>query len=441
MKYLGCLFAFLFCLIIASCSGKEEHRPSIMSGAFEKHHTVTDDDYDIESIRRSGEMIIATISGPDTYYEYRGVPMGLQYALAEHFAESEGVTLRVEIVKDTTALVKMLESGDADVAVFPLDKAQIGNNGCTIAGYQSNQRAWAVREGSPELAQALNEWYNEGLIDKIKREESERMKQSHTVRRRAKAVFLSRDRGVISVYDNLFKDASSTTGWDWKLIAAQCYQESAFDPNARSYVGAQGLMQLMPATARDLGLAPSDVFMPEKNIHAAARYIVQLSRTFEDIRNPQERIKFVLASYNGGSRHVRDAMALARKYGRNSNVWEDVAPYILGLQQPRYYKDPVVKYGYMIGSETANYVYEILERWRDYGGKVAVTHAPNLPVDAPDNGGAMAGGVDANTAESKSSTARPHHKNRFTSGLKVMRPDDPAFNQMGTAEATERTAE
>lgn len=432
----------VLCLIVASCHGKEERRPSIMSGAFEKHEVATDDDYDIENIRRSGEMIIATISGPETYYEYRGVPMGLQYALAERFAESEGVTLRVEIVKDTTTLMQMLENGEADLAVYPVDKATIRANDCLAAGFQSDKNAWAVRENSPQLAQALNDWYEEGMIDEVKREETERMKRSRTVTRRAKAVYLSRDRGVISVYDNLFKDASSVTGWDWKLIAAQCYQESAFDPNARSYVGAQGLMQLMPSTARDLGLASSEAFLPDKNINAAARYIVQLSRTFEDIRNPQERIKFVLASYNGGARHVRDAMALARKYGHNPNVWDDVAPYILGLQQPRYYRDPVVKSGYMIGSETANYVHDILERWRDYGGKVAVTHAPQLPHDAADTSGGSEGaeqgtaGTNGNAAMN-AGNSRSRRKNRFTSGVKVMRPDDPAFNQMGESPVKE----
>lgn len=438
LKTTGYLLFFMLCLTIASCRGKEEQRPSIMSGAFEKHQVATDDDYDIESIRRSGEMIIATISSPETYYEYRGIPMGLQYALAERFAASEGFALRVEIAKDTTALMQMLVDGEADLVVFPVDKSTIRRRGCVVAGFQSEKAAWAVRDNSPQLARALNDWYDESMIAAVKREESDRIKRSHTVTRRAKSVFLSRDRGVISVYDNLFKDASSTTGWDWKLIAAQCYQESAFDPNARSYVGAQGLMQIMPSTARELGLKPSEAFLPEKNIHAAARYIVQLSRSFDDIRDPQERIKFVLASYNGGARHVRDAMALARKYGHNPSVWDDVAPYILGLQQPRYYRDPVVKYGYMIGSETANYVHDILERWRDYGGRVAVTHAPQLPHDAETvggSGGNSTDGVGQNAAGTGSNAKgeRPHRKNRFTTGIKVMRPDDPAFNQMGTS--------
>lgn len=410
---------------LAACKGHSEHKPSSMSAAFAKSKVADADDYDLDNIRSGGELIIATLSGPQSYYDYRGMAMGLQYALAEHFAQTEGLAVRVEVAKDSIELVEKLKNGEVDMIAYPLSKNFLQDEELRPSGYDKGGR-WGVRRGSPALAEALDAWYAKGVvIEEVKKAETARVKQSRQVTRRAQSVFLSRDRGVISVYDNLFKDASSITGWDWKLHAAQCYQESAFDPNARSYVGAQGLMQLMPATARELGLHANEVWQPEKNVNAGARYIAKLTNTFSDIRDQQERIKFVLASYNGGSRHVRDAMALARKYGKNPQKWDDVAPYILGLQQPRYYKDPVVKYGYMIGSETAGYVQNILERWRDYGGKVAVTHAPQLPKENE----VQSGGSNESPSSSATSS-RPARKNRFSSGVKVMRPDDPAFNQM-----------
>jgi len=127
-------------------------------------------------------------------------------------------------------------------------------------------------------------------------------------------------------------------------------------------------MQIMPATADHLGLARASIFNPEQNIAAAAKYLGELERNFSDIRERSERTKFVLAAYNGGHFHIRDAMALARKHGKNPQRWGDVEPFVLGLTKAEYYNDPVVKYGYMRGSETVDYVRKIHERWNGYRG-------------------------------------------------------------------------
>lgn len=387
---------------------------------FDKRQNDDSDEGDLGEIRRSGELIVATISSPTTYYDYHGLELGLHYALAQDFAALEGVSVRVVVKSDTTELANALLNGEADLVAYPLSTAYIQDQGLSAAGFQGDG-SWAVRSSSTALVEALNDWYTPDLEHNIEANEQQRVQKSRQVTRKAQAVYLSRAQGVISVYDALFKEASAVTGWDWRLIAAMCYQESAFDPNAKSYAGARGLMQLMPATASDLGVPAGDICQPEANVRAAARYIVQLINTFNDIRDMNERLKFVLASYNGGARHIRDAMALAKKYGGNPNRWDDVAPYVLGLQQPRYYKDPVVKYGYMVGSETANYVHSILERWRDYGGNVAVTHAPQLPSDNP----------SANSSSpTPSSAPPPRRRNKYSSGTTIMSPDDPAFNQM-----------
>jgi membrane-bound lytic murein transglycosylase F len=186
---------------------------------------------------------------------------------------------------------------------------------------------------------------------------------------------LNRQGGIISRYDGLFRRYAPTIRWDWRLLAAQCYQESTFDPQARSWAGACGLMQIMPGTADHLGLARADLFHPEKNIEAAVRYLGELESNFSDIPQRSERTKFVLAAYNGGHYHIRDAMALARRDGRNALVWSEVEPYVLGLSQPAYYNDPVVKNGYMRGSETVDYVRKIHERWNGYRGVKSVRTA------------------------------------------------------------------
>ncbi len=126
-------------------------------------------------------------------------------------------------------------------------------------------------------------------------------------------------------------------------------------------------------------MARSQIFEPEQNIAAAVRYLAELERSFSDIRERSERTKFVLAAYNGGHFHIRDAMALARKNGRSGTMWREVEPYVLGLSRPEYYNDPVVKNGYMRGSETVDYVRRIHDRWNGYRGikTIRSTTAPS----------------------------------------------------------------
>lgn len=423
MKFRTLLLLLLAVAFTFSCKRREEtpERKASMGSIFKKQPKADSLAYDLASILKGGELIIATISSPETYYDYHGIGMGKQYALVENFCDAQGIAIRVELAKDTTELVRMLLDGEADLIAYPLSASYAKSKGLIPTGFKSKDDRWAVRKNATQLAEALDDWYGDGVEIDVEKLLEEKTKKSHHVDRKAQAVYLSRSQGVISVYDNLFKEAATVTGWDWRLIASMCYQESAFDPNARSYVGAQGLMQLMPKTAESLGLEVEHICDPDKNMRAASRYIVQLINQFNDVKSREERVKFVLASYNGGSGHVRDAMALARKYGADPQRWDDVAPYILGLSQAKYYKDPVVKRGYMVGKETANYVYKIMERWRDYGGNVAVSAPPRLPddTDAP----------PASEVERRIQEA-PKRTNRYTSGSKVMRPDDPRFNLM-----------
>jgi len=407
LKSFICIFYFLFFFFSCDSSKKNEQ-----NGAFITTENVQEGggDYDLNAILESGELIAATMSGPDTYFEYQGRPMGLQYALAEHFAVKEGLKLRVETANDTTEMIRMLQDAEVDLIAFQLPVSYIEKNGLEKAGVMNDSlhTAWAVRKESSLLAEYLDAWYSKGIDRETRREESVRMQRRRQVRRRVRAPYISKEKGIISVYDDYFKLASKTTGWDWKLIAAQCYQESGFDPNAESWAGAKGLMQIMPSTAQYLGLPASAVFSPRENVDAAAKYIRELNHKFSDIRDREERIKFVLASYNGGVGHVRDAMALAGKYGCNMRLWKNVRPFIIGLSQPKYYQDPVVKSGYMIGNETANYVDCVIDRWRAYGGRSL--GGSYMPVER--------------------SERYVEKKNRFTKNTKIFRPDDPEFTQI-----------
>jgi membrane-bound lytic murein transglycosylase F len=308
--------------------------------------------FDLDEIQTNGELIGLTLSGPTTYYDYRGKHLGAQYLLALRFAERIGVSLRMEVCRDTAEMLQRLKAGEADFICYPLSR-----EGC----------GWMVGRHKPELVQELDDWYEPSMLDEVRRQE-DFLLSSRSVKRRIFSPMLNRQGGVISHYDGYFRHYATSIRWDWRLLAAQSYQESTFDPEARSWAGACGLMQIMPATADHLGLARSDMFHPEKNIAAAVKYLGELEQNFSDIPQRLERTKFVLAAYNGGHFHIRDAMALASKNGRNPKLWRDVEPYVLGLSQPHFYNDAVVKNGYMRGSETVEYVRKIMERWNSYRG-------------------------------------------------------------------------
>lgn len=328
-----------------ACSGREKEHVAPWK------RTVTQDNaFDLGQIQQSGELIALTLSGPDTYYEVRGKELGLHFLLCQKFANDMGVRLRMETCRDTTEMLQRLAQGDADLIAFPLtaDSLQLG---------------WRVGNGKTALAEALADWYQPEMKETMAREEQQLLIQPR-VRRQVYAPMLGH--GVISRYDALFHRYSRACGWDWRLMAAQCYQESTFDPNAVSWAGARGLMQIMPTTADHLRLARADMFDPELNVAAASRLIVELTRAFSDIGDRVERQNFVLASYNAGQGHIRDAMRLAKRDGRNYRRWAEVRNYVLRLSQPQYYRDSLVVHGYMRGQETAEYVDMIRQRYQKY---------------------------------------------------------------------------
>lgn len=360
---------------------------------------------DLDEITTSGELIIATLSGPETYYDYHGAPMGREYAFAAAFAESEGLRLRVELCSDTAGLFRLLSAGEADLVVVPLTQAEVeSRHGVAVGQRKDSKHFWAANAATPLLAEALNRWASSFDADKLTRRETERETTRRVVRRQVKPRYLNEAAGVISSYDNLFKDAAARTGWDWRLIAAQCYQESGFDPEAVSGAGARGLMQIMPTTAVNYGVNAAELFEAEKNVRTAGSHIAALNKNFLNIRSNAERIKFVLAAYNGGEGHIRDAMRLCEKYGGNASQWADVRTYVLRLQQARYYRDPVVKHGYMIGSETAEYVDRILAAYQAYGG-VSLQTTPSAAVGT--NG-----------------REHVHKKNRYSGSHKILSPEE-----------------
>ena len=362
------------CLMLSSCGNAEAGREATPWGADAGESAQEGAAFDLDKIQGNGELIMLTLSGPEYCYDYRGKHLGTHFLLCQRFADKIGVALRVEVCRDTVEMFRRLDAGEGDVIAFPVPPSFVGGSisggGAYIlcgpsAGRQSAR--WVVTSSQPQLAKALDAWFRPALLGEVEREER-LLLGSRSVRRHVYSPMKDRRRGVISSYDALFVEHSRKIRWDWRLLAAQCYQESTFDPEAKSWAGACGLMQIMPSTASRLGLSYADLFVPEDNIEAATRFLGQLEGRFSDIADRRERLSFVLASYNGGYHHIRDAMRLASKHGRDGKSWREVSQYVLLLSDPRYYRDPVVEYGYMRGSETVDYVSKVMQRWRQYEG-------------------------------------------------------------------------
>ncbi|WP_276391984.1 transglycosylase SLT domain-containing protein [Eudoraea chungangensis] len=230
----------------------------------------------------------------------------------------------------------------------------------------SQRIAWAVRPSSPKLLDTINSWINQGRESYEYRViYNKYFKNKGSFRSRARSDFYSLNQEQISPYDDIIKDNAERVGMDWRLLAALVYQESRFKNDSNSNKGAAGLMQMMPATAEELGV--KNRLDPAENIRAGTNYLQKIYTDFEDIPDSLQRLKFTLAAYNCGYYHLRDAQKLAVSKNMDPLVWDGhVDQMILALSDPVNYNLPEVSHGYVRGMETYNYIIEIFDRFDHY---------------------------------------------------------------------------
>ncbi len=251
-------------------------------------------------------------------------------------------------VSDSNLLEMERDKGKDLKAAFTLKKQGIG---------------WAVRKGDVKLLAALNTFikkkYRGFFYNTIKDKYFKNPAPSGAWSKG----FRYDKSGQISPYDDLAKKYAGRYGLDWRLVVSQIFQESGFNPRKKSWAGAKGLMQVMPRTARELGL--KDLYDPESSIKAGTYYLKRLLERFGPSIKLKDRIRFTLASYHVGYNHVADARLLAQRQGLNPDVWfGNVEKAMLLLQKRRYYRK--TRYGYCNGRRTVNYVREILNRYNAY---------------------------------------------------------------------------
>ena len=280
-------------------------------------------------------------------------------------------------------LIGMVSRGEieytvADENLAELNMAYYKNIDVSVAVSFSQRLAWAFRDDSPKLKKAADEWltkfrrggnFHYNLIyNKYYGNSSQ-----YNVRRSSDYFVL--ETGAISPYDSLFKKYEKPPLIPWTLLASMAYQESRFDNSAESWMGAKGVMQIMPRTAEYVKVR--DIHLPENNIKAGVKYLQDIHKNYwKNMKDTSEMIKFLLGSYNAGPGHVEDAQRLAASLGLDTLKWDDnVAVALRKLSNPEYYYRPDIKYGYCRGEEPFLYVKEVMERKRMYDGSLEAAAA------------------------------------------------------------------
>ncbi len=309
------------------------------------------------------------LAGKTVYVQKESAYVHRLNNLSEEIGEDIDI-IEIDNVEDEQ-MIKMVADGEIDYTVCDEHVAKVAQtyyNNIDIntpVSFPQNL-AWAVRKDADFLLDTINNW-----IDNFKNTTEYALIYNKYFRNDKSSSIINSEyfanlSGKVSDYDDWIKEQSKNIDWDWRLLASLIFQESRFKPNAESWAGAYGLMQLMPRTANYFGVSKKS--SPEKQIEGGVKYIKWLDDRFSSqIKDADERIKFILAAYNAGYGHISDARRLAVKYGMDPNKWDNNVDYfILKKSNPQFYKDPDVNYGYCKGDETYNYVNAIINRYEHY---------------------------------------------------------------------------
>jgi len=258
--------------------------------------------------------------------------------LIRQVAEKE---IEITVADTNIALLNRRYYPDIKIA-FPITKKQ--------------SLGWAVIKGDRKFLQKINDFFNtikkDGELAKIYERYYANVDIFDYVDIKK---FHQRTLTRLPKYEHIIKKESGRYGFDWRLIAAVIYQESHFNPWAKSYRGVRGLMQLTLATADEMGI--ENRLDPEQSIAGGTNYLNKIYDRFEDIQG-FDRTLYALAGYNIGYGHVRDAQKIAGQEGLDPNKWETLKQVLPLLRYRKYYKK--TKYGYARGTEAVRYVDRIL---------------------------------------------------------------------------------
>jgi len=254
---------------------------------------------------------------------------------------------------------KDIECTISDSTIFDISRRYYPEISVKFTLHKGSQLAWMHAKNNPRLAGAINKWFTE-YQDSGEYEQKIEKYYGHIdvfdyvdVQK-----FKRRIKDRLPKYKDMFIKAAKENNISPALLAAQSYQESHWDRKAKSPTGVRGIMMLTQPVAKSLGV--TNRLHAEQNIYAGAKYHAKMKKMFDENVTEPDRSWMALAAYNVGRGHFRDAQGLARKLGKNPNLWIDMKEVLPLLSEKEYYKD--LTYGYARGNEPVQYVTRI----RDY---------------------------------------------------------------------------
>jgi membrane-bound lytic murein transglycosylase MltF len=319
----------------------------------ESGHTHTESTVDM--FHFSGRTVICGIDLGKDIRGGHGLETGFAYQMLQDFAQDHNCNVRIVTGEKGANYLEDLKQGNIDMLMIHHEDVQ-GDGDIILSSNIIDCSALAVRSEKEGHLREINEWIAQYKAS----EEYETQKRLFfrtfdPIKRAEKGMMTD----IISPYDTLLRQYAAELGWDWRMLAAVVYQESKFSIGARSHRGAMGLMQVMPQTAAYHQV--DDLVDPQQNLLAGTRHLKRLQELYSssDMTN-EERIHFILASYNAGAGRIRDCRSLARSRHLDDTKWSNIVKVIPLMNDDSILEDENVRYGKFKGTETIAYVENVM---------------------------------------------------------------------------------
>ncbi len=314
------------------------------------------------------------------------VGQSTSYEETLHSLIADGFDINVTVVPDlaTEELLERVSKGKVDCTVadsniYAINLRYFTNLSMAFNISGTEELGWIIPKGASALKQDMYRWINRlnqsGKMIELK---DHYYSYIFLFDYYDKKMFYKRVKMRLPKYKKYFLEAQKRYNIPWTLIAAQSYQESHWNPRAKSFTGVRGLMMLTLRTARLLGVKSR--LDPRQSVLGGAKHLKELLRLLPNSIKGENRLKYALAAYNIGMGHVEDAMVLAKKMGLNQNSWADLKRALPKLSQKKYYKH--LKHGYARGSEPVRYVESIYD-YKDILEKQFIIDAKEKEAKSP----------------------------------------------------------
>lgn len=316
----------------------------------------------LNSIERQELKVLFTIE--EGAFKEGGDPIGFHIELLKQFAEHYNSSIKVLPLEGEP--IEQLRGGKIDLLIRIGEGEELSKLQREQLLYSDkiaqNSEVWLLKEGGYPLLKELNFWFanftQSGSYSKLYR-------RYHTNFRHFTKCDTPTPLTTLSPYDRIIKEQAKELGWDWRLLASLIYQESKFRVEAISHRNAVGIMQLMPNTAKAVGV--ENPLNPEESIRGGAQHLKRLLSLYSHSEiDSLNRVKLTLAAYNAGEGRVRDIRKVALHKGLNPDNWESLKEAIPYMRDGEKLPQQLLKHGNFKGRETINYVEEVIERYENY---------------------------------------------------------------------------